>query len=523
MKNFFKKNDNLIVFILFFISAFLITFFTKVDIGDEIINFQSTMKIVNGYEMYSDFNVITTPLFFEIGAIFLKILGGNIFSFRIYNAVIFALLFLSIYRISKKVKFQKAFGLLITSFCFIIFWPYIKVGANYNTLALAMFLFGILNANSIIENIINEDNSKEDNSKEETNNNVKNSIIKKGLNKLKCFKIYILQGTIIFTIFFTKQNIGVYYIAALIVFNFCMLNRKIIPTIKLLAKECSAFFIETIILCIILLIKGSFFNMISYAFLGMKEFTKENFIMTKQGYNILIIYLIEIFFINVIYGVLIKEKSLKTTTEKSLIIFSIFLNLTNLPIINLYHMTYAITLNVIMIFIIIRTFCREYANENIKRKIKNSSIILLFIFYLTINISNIIIGLKFDKNEFELNKESVYYFSYMNTELKSKMDNICNFIIEAKEKGKTVIVFSNTAPLYMTNLKINNGDFDLPFSGNLGKNGANGLISKIDELEDTYILISNETYWQIPESAKTEIIKTSNKIDTIEDYTIYEK
>jgi hypothetical protein len=470
--------------------------------------------------MYSDFNVITTPLFFEIGAIILKILGANIFSFRIYNTVIFGLLFLSIYILLKKLKFQKNFCLLITLFCIVLFWPYIKVGANYNTLALAMYIFGILNANTIIENAIIKNDSKQD---KNINENIKVSKIKKSFINLKDWKNYILQGTIIFAIFFTKQNIGIYYIVSLAIFNFCMLGKKIIPSIKLLIKESTTFFIEGIILCIILVQKGNFFNMIDYAFLGMQEFTTENFFMTTEIFYITIIYLLEIFLCNIIYLVLIKEKSLQSTVEKSLIIFSIFLNLTMFPIINYYHITYAIVLNILMFFIVIRCFYQSKVNEKIRKIILKGCIVLFSVIYSIINIINIIDGLKLDKNEFNLDKESVYYLSYMDLELKNKIENVCFFILESKENGKNVIIFSNEAALYMTNLKINNGDFDLPFLGNLGKDGLTGLIKKIDELENTYVLIPSETYWQISEKAKDEIINVSSKIGTIEDFTIYEK
>ena len=55
-----------------------ITFFAlilEVQVGDELFNFQSIVKITNGYMLYKDFNVIVTPIFFIFGAIMQKIFG----------------------------------------------------------------------------------------------------------------------------------------------------------------------------------------------------------------------------------------------------------------------------------------------------------------------------------------------------------------------------------------------------------------------------------------------------------------
>ena len=76
----------------------------------------------------------------------------------------------------------------------------------------------------------------------------------------------------------------------------------------------------------------------------------------------------------------------------------------------------------------------------------------------------------------------------------------------------------------MNILNKNNKNLDLPFLGNLGKDGEDGLISEVRNLNSgTKILISKEKFWQESEKLRNIIINNYKKIGEIEDYYIYEK
>ncbi len=69
----------------------------------------------------------------------------------------------------------------------------------------------------------------------------------------------------------------------------------------------------------------------------------------------------------------------------------------------------------------------------------------------------------------------------------------------------------------------NNGVFDLLFLGNLGKDGEEGIIKKISQMQNTQILLPNK-YDKIQESEKIDqyIKENLNSVGTIQDFNIYE-
>ena len=75
----------------------------------------------------------------------------------------------------------------------------------------------------------------------------------------------------------------------------------------------------------------------------------------------------------------------------------------------------------------------------------------------------------------------------------------------------------------MNILNRNNGDFDLPFYGNMGKAGENGMIEKISKLHNTKILILTEKDDEFQESQKVmKYIKNNLKYEgTIQQFSIY--
>ena len=108
--------------------------------------------------------------------------------------------------------------------------PFIKVGANYNVLAIAFYIFGIYMYSR------------------------KNSI-----------KNIFLQGIVMFLVFFTKQNIGIYYILAIVILN--MLSKdSFLVKLKLTLKEISVFLVLILISSLVMILKGNFISFVNYAF-----------------------------------------------------------------------------------------------------------------------------------------------------------------------------------------------------------------------------------------------------------------
>lgn len=107
VKKFVEKHDEIFVTILIFIMSLGYSLYVKTCVGDEVWNFQNVYKIYNGYKIYVDANVITTPIFHFIGALVFKIFGANFFIFRMYSQITFTIFFMEIYKFFKYLKIDK--------------------------------------------------------------------------------------------------------------------------------------------------------------------------------------------------------------------------------------------------------------------------------------------------------------------------------------------------------------------------------------------------------------------------------
>lgn len=108
--------------------------------------------------------------------------------------------------------------------------------------------------------------------------------------------------------------------------------------------------------------------------------------------------------------------------------------------------------------------------------------------------------------------------------LEDNINIICSYIKEQENNGRRVIILSHKANLYNICLNRNTGDFDLYFLGNLGKDGENNLIIKLQEMKHTILLTErNEEEFVGQEATKARdfIALTWKKIGTIEEYIVY--
>lgn len=185
-----KKHDNLILWLAITLFSAIAIFSVRLGTGDEIWNFANIYKMVNGYQIYKDANVIITPVFFIIGEIAFKILGANYFIFRLLDSLIYSTMILIVYNILKQLKIRKSNALLYTLIIHYFMYTIVHGGANYNILAIMLVLLGIY--------------------------------ITIKYNNTKRFAI--LNGIIIYLIIFTKQNIGVYYLLGTILMR--IFNKK---------------------------------------------------------------------------------------------------------------------------------------------------------------------------------------------------------------------------------------------------------------------------------------------------------
>lgn len=483
VKKFVEKHDEIFVTILIFIMSLGYSLYIKTLAGDELWNFQNVYKIYNGYKIYVDANVITTPIFHFIGALVFKIFGANFFVFRMYSLVIYTIFFVGIYKLFKclKIDNKSAFFLLIIFFA--LQYDLVISSANYNSFAIMLLVFAVLV-------VINKENIKH----------------------------YVLIESILITlIFLTKQNIGVFYLIGLILYT--ILNKKELKnTIKII--EITGIF--GILFVLILYFNNLLEGFISYAILGIKEFDKEN---KTVGY-----FAIYATFVAIINGLLLiytnsNDKFKKRKERKNINNIACFaypLLGMSYPIINISHVKFALSIQYVLLFYILYLLVKGSKIE--KNKIKKYIIFILEIFIIGYySISSITYTIKYFRkiSNDEYNYNEPYFGTIFNDETKEKIKDVTEYM---QNCDKEVVCISTNAGLYMIPLKQNNKEFDMLLLGNLGKDGEKGVIEKLKGFKGKKIILMNKEKNSWQESDKIfEFVKNNfTKIGEIEDILIYE-
>ena len=117
----------------------------------------------------------------------------------------------------------------------------------------------------------------------------------------------------------------------------------------------------------------------------------------------------------------------------------------------------------------------------------------------------------------------IYYGANIDENTKNSINKILNYIEENEKQGYNVKILSYMSNLYMNILNRNNGIMDLPFYGNLGIEGEDGLIEEVKKLKNTKLLILKDDELIIQESEKVRKFISDNyeKVDEIEQFNIY--
>ena len=483
VKKFVEKHDEIFVTILIFIMSLGYSLYIKTLAGDELWNFQNVYKIYNGYKIYVDANVITTPIFHFIGALVFKIFGANFFVFRMYGLVIYTIFFVGIYKLFKCLKIDKknAFFLLIIFFA--LQYDLVISSANYNSFAIMLLVFAVLV-------VINRENIKH----------------------------YVLIESILITlIFLTKQNIGVFYLIGLILYT--ILNKKELKnTIKIIGITG----IFGILFVLILYFNNLLEGFISYAILGIKEFDKEN-----KSVDLFMIFAIIVTTLNglLLISINSNDKFKKKEERKNINNIACFayplLGMTY-PIFNISHIKFALSIQYVLLFYILYLLVKGSKIE--KNKIKKYIIFILEIFIIGYySISSITYTIKYFRkiSNDEYNYNEPYFGTIFNDETKEKIKDITEYMQSCDNE---VVCISTDAGLYMIPLKQNNKEFDMLLLGNLGKDGEKGVIEKIKGFKGKKIILMNKEKNSWQESDKIiEFVKNNfTKIDEIEDFLIYE-
>ncbi len=450
-----KKHDNIIMLIFIGIAVCAVAFWVKSEANDELWNFSNIYKMVNGYTIYKDTNVIITPLFFYIGEVFFKMLGANYLTGRILGALIFISMFFSIYQLFKVLNIRKLNSMLYVLGIMVAYQENIMSIGAYNQLAIIFYILGII------------------------------FLIK---SKYKPTINSIIQGIIIFLIFLSKQNLAVYYIIANIICRI-VTNKNKIQIVKHTIIELTTSFILLVLFLYTLYLNNNLYEFINYTVLGITDFADKNTVMPVVNIIAILLQvalLISYFIIAKIKKIPFEEKIRKNI--KIMTIFSILIIFFAYPILNVFHINSEAILTIITTLYIIDNIIVETLLKSKKTDIiKKVAIVAMLIYFIIKGTNNNINYINMMDKE-----EGPYYGAIFLEETKQEINEIVEFIKTENSKGIDVKIVSYHANLYMNILKKNNGIMDLPFNGNMGKDGANGVINQIKSLQNSKVLITKE-------------------------------
>lgn len=471
-----KKHDNLLLWIGIAIFSALSIFQVGISVGDELWNFQNIYKMVNGFTIYQDANVIITPIFFWIGEIVLKLFGANYFIYRLFDICIYTSMILMVYMILKQVKIEKTHALLYTLIIHYFAYLCITGGANYNVLAIVFVLLGIY-------------------------------ISLKYYSNTKSF--IILNSIVIYLILFTKQNIGAYYLLGTILMQILVGKNNKKTYIDIL-KQIAIVAILSILTFGYFAYHGNILQFINYAFLGIGEFGTRNIAMEIEC----MVHL-GIAIITVVCAIYIKRKIANEEQKRNIAIFlsiGIPMILIIYPIINAFHTILAIVVLAVLLMYLVDIVLKK----ELTKKIAYSVILFIIVVFAALGIKAGIVIIK--NNPFISNYHNPYYGGILEEEMENKINTVNQYI--NNNNGK-VIIFSKEAALYNIPEKRSNGAMDLPFLGNLGYGGEDTMLEEIKNKKGYQILLAKENYWQESDKIADYIRKHYNKIGEIEEFEIY--
>ena len=470
------------------ILLFAFIYLVLVTSNDELWNFQNIYKMINGYKIYNDSNVIITPIFFYLGAIFLEVFSAKFVVFRIYNIISVIILFVISYKIMKKLDLSKNLIAVYLSLLFLLMFQSIVAGANYNTLGCIFILLGIYLY-----------------------------ITKKSTN----FK----QGLLIFLVFFTKQNTGIFYALSVIIYELFenKLSKKYILD---QLKKFIFFLMPSSLVLLFMHFNGNLEGFINYCFGGLFELGGSNLVFTAAPFY----YALPLSSIGIyIFTILKKDTIFKTFkdnfwyTLKLLFIFALVNTFTVYPIFNSSHFIYTFPYHLIFIFYYLDTLILKEIFDEDKYYIYGK-IFALTILVLLLGRTLLYFFYDYDLISKYRSRNTPFDNLYSYTDTMIKTNDLKEYILEQEKQGITVLICSHDAAFPMIELKKSNGMYDLLFNGNLGYKGKDKVYSDIDNLKNTeFLVVTNEEdiFVQEPQEIRKYIMDNLELKGQIHNYSIY--
>lgn len=292
--------------------------------------------------------------------------------------------------------------------------------------------------------------------------------------------------------------------------------------------------IPVIILFTYLIISGVIQDFINYAILGISTFSnKIEYVNLLQNdkIEIRILSLLMPLSILLMSLTIVVTKIKKIEDEKiqnilTLLIYCFSIIIVMYPISDEIHFLIGSLISIMgLIYIISVTMKIIYNKIHLLKKYKIITLIIWILTFAIIILNTCNNLYKYAK--IEKNQEIAHFRNVeINTYVKDRIYKVDNYILEKEKEGKKVYILDADAAIYMIPLDKYNKDYDMFLKGNIGKDGQEGQINRIQQRQESELyLIRKENFrtnWQTPLNVIKYVRENLNKIDELSIYDVYE-
>ena len=285
-----------------------------------------------------------------------------------------------------------------------------------------------------------------------------------------------------------------------------------------------------------LLVTNSLIDFINYAILGIKTFSnKIAYTGLLQDDNleirILAVLIPASIMLNAI--ILLVARILKRENDEfknilTILIYSVSIIIVMYPISDKIHFLIGSFIALIgliyQIYLLGKILYRKIRLAQKYKVYKITTLLIQVIIFVEIaiyGINNLYNYIKVEKNE----RIAHYKNIEISEGLIERVDEIDAYISEQENNGKKVYILDAEAAIYMIPLNKYNKDYDMFLKGNIGKDGEQGQIEKIQNRNDNELyLIRNSklrSNWQTPLNVVNYVRNNLEKIGEISIYEVF--
>lgn len=468
---------------------------------DEIWNFNFIRNVADGLLPYKDFNMVQMPFFPLSLSIFFSIFGTELIVMRILGILLCTGIVFIVYKILNLLIKNKYISCTFAILILYLYKEYFCLDYNFIVLAITLIIlyFELKNKKELLEK------------------NVKNDIL-----------LGILAGTAITF----KQSTGLVLVAIFVAYKWLFIRDKkdLIMAFKISLIRGFSALIPVIIMLIYLCANQLFTQFFDYCILGIKTFDNHvSYTSLWSSSNIVIKALCVIVPIVILYCIYYILRN-KNDSKNILILlaYSISASIVIYPIADEMHFLIGALPGIITLIYIIWKEISEVSKEIkikeiIKREIVKISKCILLATLAVLALLSLNTITKWIK---EYTPSNIEHYKHIDVEdIRGRIEVEMEYIQEKQNQGKKVYILDADAPITMIPLNRYNKNYDMLLKGNLGKDGANGVIEQIKEEQNALFLVRKTERglnWQFPKDVLYYVKNNMNKIDEISVYEVYE-